>query len=54
MKMTDQMERDYFDAEMASGRAGRKEGFDADGLKAASLVIGAVSFAAILMIWLGR
>ena len=53
MKMTDQMERDYFDAEMASGRAGRKEGFDADGLKVA-LVIGAVLFAAILMISLGR
>ena len=54
MKMTDQMERDCFQAELTNGRAGRKEGFDADGLKAASLVIGAVLFAAILMIWLGR
>lgn len=54
MKMTDQLERDYFDAELASGRAGRRDGFDAEGLKAASLVIGAVLFAAILMISLGR
>ncbi len=54
MKMTDQVERDYFDAELASGRAGRKEGFDAEGFKTASLVIGAVLFVAVLMISLGR
>ena len=54
MKMTDQIERDCFDAEFANGRAGRKENFDAEGLRAASLVIGVVLFGAILMIWLGR
>lgn len=54
MKMTDQMERDYFQAALANGRANRNESSDADDLKAASVVMGLLVFAAMLMIWLGR
>lgn len=54
MKMTDQMERDYLQAELASGRVNLSEISDASGLKTASAVIGLLLLAAILMIWLGR
>ena len=54
MKMTDQMERDYLQAELASGRVNLSEISDASGLKIASAVIGLLLLAAILMIWLGR
>ena len=51
MKMTDQMERDYLQAELASGRVNLSEMSD---LKTASAVIVMLLLAAILMIWLGR
>jgi hypothetical protein len=54
MKMTDQMERDYFQVELASGRASRDESSDADGFKAASAVMAALVFGSMLLIWLGR
>lgn len=53
MKMTDQMERDFFQAEMTGGSASRDNGSDADGFKAASLLMGVLIFGALLMIWLG-
>ena len=54
MKMTDQMERHYLQAELASGRVNLSEISDASGLKTASTVIVMLLLAAILMIWLGR
>ncbi len=52
MKMTDQMERDYFQAELANGSANR-QGSDNDGLKVASVVMTALVLAALLMIYFG-
>lgn len=54
MKMTDQLERDYFEAELASGRAGHDNGFEVDGLTAASVIVGMLLIAAALLIWLGQ
>ena len=54
MKMSDQMEHDYLQAELASGRVSLSEISDTSGLKTASAVIGMLLLAAILMIWLGR
>ena len=54
MKMTDQAERDYLQAELASGRVSLSEILDAGGLTTASAVIGVLLLAAILMIWFGR
>ena len=54
MKLTDQIELDYFQAELASGRANRSEISDTDDLKAASALIAALLIGALLMVWLGR
>ena len=54
MKMTDQMERDYFQGELANGRANRGESTRADDLNAASVVMAVWVISAMLMIWLGR
>ncbi len=54
MKMTDQMERDYFQGELDYGRANRGESTDADDLGAASVVVAVWAVAVMLMIWLGR
>ena len=54
MKMTDQTERDYFQSEMANGRANGNEHSATDDLKVASVVMAVFVFAAVLMIWLGR
>ncbi len=53
MKMTDQMERDYFQAELANGSANR-QGSENDGLKVATGVMSALVLAALLMIYFGR
>ena len=53
MKMTDQMERDFFQAELANGNANRQAS-DNDGFKAASVVMGVLVLAAMLMIYFGR
>ena len=52
MKMTDQMERDFFQAEMTSGRINQRS--ENAALIVATIVIGALLFASILMISLGR
>lgn len=54
MKMTDQMERDFIQAEIANGHANDGGSLDAEGLVAASTVMGVLLAAAMLMIWLGR
>ncbi|MCY7386574.1 MAG: hypothetical protein LH481_00665 [Burkholderiales bacterium] len=54
MKMTDQMERDYFQAEMANGRANGEETSAAHDLKLATVFMAALVLTALLMIWLGR
>ena len=54
MKMTDQLERDYFQAELASGRVGQGNGFEVDGVTAASVILGMLLIAAALLIWLGQ
>ncbi len=54
MKMTDQMERDYFQGELANGRANRGESTRADDLNAASVVMAVWVISALLMIWFGR
>ena len=52
MKMTDQMERDFFQAEMTSDRLNQRPQKAA--LIVATIAIGAVLPASILMISLGR
>ena len=52
MKMTDQMERDFLQTEMASDRLNQRPQKAA--LIVATIVIGAVMLASILMISLGR
>lgn len=52
MKMTDQMERDFFQAEMTSGRA--NHGSERTDLIVATTVIGVLLFASIVMISLGH
>ena len=52
MKMTDQMERDFFQNEMTSGRVNQRSK-KAD-LIVTMIVSGVVLFVSILMIWLGR
>ena len=54
MKMTDQMERDFIQAEIANGHANYDDSLDADGLVTASTVMGVLFAAAMFMIWLGR
>ena len=54
MKMTDQLERDYFQAEMANGRANGDETSAAHDLKVASVFMAVFVLTALLMIWLGR
>ena len=52
MKMTDQMERDFFQIAMTSGSANqRSENAD---LIVTMIVSGVVLFVSTLMIWLGR
>ena len=53
MKMTDQMERDFFQAELASCSANRQAS-DNDGFKVASIVMSVLVLAAMLMIYFGR
>jgi hypothetical protein len=52
MKMTDQMERDFFQAEMTSGRA--NHGSELTDLIVATTVIGVLLFASIVMISFGH
>lgn len=54
VKMTDQAEWDYFQAELASGRANRNHMSDADDVKAVSAVMAALLVVAMLVMWLGR
>ena len=54
MKMTDQMERDFFQAEIENGRANHNENSTSHDLKVASVVMAFFVFVAVLMIWLGR
>lgn len=54
MKMTDQMERDFFQAEIENGHANRNENSTSHDLKVASMVMAIFIFVAVLMIWLGR
>ena len=54
MKMTDQSERDFFQAEIENGHAHRSENSTSHDLKVASMVMAIFIFVAVLMIWLGR
>lgn len=54
MKMTDQTERDFFQGELASGRANLGESTRADDLHAASVVMAVWVISALLMICFGR
>ena len=47
-------QRDYFQGELANGRANRGESTDADDLNAASVVMAVWVISAMLMIWFGR